>query len=121
MILMKLGHLAVQRDRDVYMKDLVDLCAQAADAERTTVYLVDHAKKELYARLAQRMQGEIRLPIGQGIAGAVAKTGETVNVPDAYADPRFDPATDRRSGFLTKNMLVVPVWSTDSKRVIGVI
>lgn len=121
MILVKLGHLAVQRDRDAYLKGLVDLCAQAADAERATVYLVDHAKNELYARLAQRMQGEIRLPIGQGIAGAVAKTGETVNVPDAYADPRFDRATDQRSGFRTKNMLVVPMWSTDSKRVIGVI
>lgn len=121
MILVKLGHLAVQRDRDEYLKGLVDLCAQAVDAERATVYLVDRPKNELYARLAQRIQGEIRLPLGQGIAGAVAKTGETVNVMDAYADPRFDPATDKRSGYRTKNMLVVPVWSTDGERVIGVL
>lgn len=121
MILVKLGHLAVQRDRDAYLKGLVELCAQASEAERSTVYLVDHARKELYARIAQRMQGDIRLPLGQGIAGAVAQTGETVNVPDAYADPRFDRAIDQRSGFRTKNMLVVPVWAPDGKRVIGVI
>ena len=121
MILVKLGHLAVQRDRDEYLKGLVELCTQALDAERATVYLVDRQKGELYARLAQRIHGEIRLPIGQGIAGAVAETGETVNVMDAYADPRFDPATDKRSGYRTRNMLVAPVWSTDGNRVVGVL
>lgn len=121
MILVKLGHLAVQRDREAYLKGLVELCAQATDAERCTVYLVDQGKNELYTRVAQRIRVEIRLPIGQGIAGAVAKTGETVNVPDAYADPRFDRDSDLRSGYRTKNMLVVPVWSSDGKRVIGVI
>ena len=121
MILVKLGHLAVQRDRDAYLKGLVELCTQAADAERCTVYLVDHRTNELYARVAQRTTVEIRLPIGHGIAGAVAKTGETINVPDAYADPRFDRNIDVRSGFRTKNLLVVPVWSSDGKRAIGVI
>ncbi len=121
MILMKLGHLAVQRDRDAYLKSLADLCAQTAEAERCSIYLVDHEANELYARAAQRIAVEIRLPIGQGIAGAVAKTGETINVPDAYADPRFDRGTDVRSGYRTQNMLVIPVWSSDGKRVIGVI
>ena len=121
MILVKLGHLAVQRDREAYLKDLGELCTQATDAERCTIYLVDHRRNQIYARLAQRIHGELRLPIGQGIAGAVAKTGETVNVPDAYADPRFDVGTDQRSGYRTQNMLVVPVWSGDGERVIGVI
>ena len=121
MILVKLGHLAVQRDREAYLRALVELCVQAADAERCTVYLVDQPKNELYATVARRVPMEIRLPIGQGIAGAVASTGETVNVPDAYADPRFDRDNDKRSGFRTKNMLVVPVWSSDDQRVICVI
>lgn len=121
MILVKLGHLAVQRDREAYLKELVALCAHATDAERCTVYLLDRGTNELYARAAQRIAVEIRLPIGQGIAGAVAKTGETINVPDAYADPRFDRNVDKRSGYRTTNMLVVPVWSADATRVIGVI
>jgi GAF domain-containing protein len=120
-ILVKLGHLAVERDREVYLRRLVELCTQAVDAERCTVYLVDERRSEIVARMAQRVAAEIRLPIGQGIAGAVAGTGETINVPDAYADPRFDPSVDLRSGFRTTNMLVVPVWSSSGARVIGVV
>jgi signal transduction protein with GAF and PtsI domain len=120
LIQMKLSHLSVQRDRDAYLKGLVDLCSQAVDAERCTVYVVDRAAKELRARVAQRTQTEIRLPIGQGLAGQVALTGETINVPDAYADARFDRNIDMRTGFRTLNMLVVPVWGSVG-RPVGVI
>ena len=121
LIQVKLGHLAVERDRDTYLRGLVDLCSQAVEAERCTIYLVDHEKGELWSRLAQRIALQIRLPIGRGIAGTVAATGETINVPDAYADARFDRNVDVRSGFRTRNMLVVPVWGADGGRVIAVI
>jgi serine/threonine-protein kinase len=64
---------------------------------------------------------EIRLPLGAGIAGQAALTGETINVPDAYADPRFDRNMDLRSGYRTLNMLVVPVWDATTRGVIGVL
>ncbi len=117
----KLGHLAVERDRDAFLRGLADLCIQAVDAERCTVYVVDEVRRDIVSKLAQRASGEIRLPIGFGISGAVALTGETINVPDAYADPRFDSEVDMKSGFRTRNMLVVPVWASDGGRVIGVI
>src|ERR1700704_256758 len=120
-VLMKLTHLAVQRDREAYLRGLIDLCAQATDAERCSVYFVDQSKKELWSRIASRTAIEIRLPLGTGIAGQVALTGETINVPDAYADPRFDRNVDLRSGYRTLNMLVVPVWDTTSSAVIGVL
>ncbi len=120
LIQMKLSHLSVQHDRDTYLRQLVELCAQAVDAERCTVYVVDHNKKEIWARVAQRTATEIRLPLGRGLAGQVALTGETINVPDAYADTRFDRNFDLRTGFRTLNMLVVPVWGTQG-RTVGVI
>ena len=120
-VLMKLTHLAVQRDREAYLRGLIDLCAQATEAERSTVYFVDQGKKELWSRVAARTAIEIRLPLGTGIAGQVALTGETINVPDAYADPRFDRNVDLRSGFRTLNMLVVPVWDPNGRAVIGVL
>ena len=120
-VLMKLTHLAVQRDREAYLRGLIDLCAQATDAERCTVYFVDQAKKELWSRIASRTAIEIRLPLGTGIAGQAALTGETINVPDAYADPRFDRNVDLRSGYRTLNMLVVPVWDATGGAVIGVL
>lgn len=117
LIRVKLGHLSVQRDRDSYLRGLVDLCAQVVDAERCTVYVVDQAKKELRARVAQRTATEIRLPLGQGLAGQAAVTGETINVPDAYADARFDRNIDIRTGFRTVNILVVPVWGKNGRPV----
>ncbi|MEP7003092.1 MAG: GAF domain-containing protein [Chloroflexota bacterium] len=120
-VLMKLTHLSVQRDREAYLRGLVELCAQATDAERCTVYFVDQERKELWSRVAARTAIEIRLPLGTGIAGRAALTGETINVPDAYADPRFDRNVDLRSGYRTLNMLVVPVWEDASRNVIGVL
>ena len=120
-VLMKLTHLSVQRDREAYLRGLIEMCAQATDAERCTVYFVDRERKELWSRIAARTAIEIRLPLGSGIAGQAALTGETINVPDAYADPRFDRNVDLRSGFRTLNMLVVPVWEDSSRNVIGVL
>jgi signal transduction protein with GAF and PtsI domain len=120
-VLMKLTHLSVQRDREAYLRGLIEMCAQATDAERCTVYFVDQERKELWSRIAARTAIEIRLPLGTGIAGQAALTGETINVPDAYADPRFDRNVDLRSGYRTLNMLVVPVWEDSSRNVIGVL
>jgi len=60
------------------------------------------------------------LPRGMGRAGQAALSGETINVPDAYADARFDRDVDLRTGFRTLNMLVVPVWGS-AGRTVGVI
>jgi sigma-B regulation protein RsbU (phosphoserine phosphatase) len=63
---------------------------------------------------------EIRLPMGKGIAGTVAATGETVVVHDAWADPRFDSSVDRRSGFRTRSILCVPIRNRTG-RIVGVL
>src|SRR5829696_8303373 len=52
---------------------------------------------------------EIVLEKGVGVAGYVAEKGESVLINDVASDPRFDPSTDRRTGFLTRNMLCVPL------------
>ena len=57
---------------------------------------------------------EIRLPNHLGIAGAVFQSGETINIPYAYADLRFNPA-DRKSGFLHRSILCVPVVNKSGK------
>jgi len=58
---------------------------------------------------------EIRLPVGVGFCGHVAQTGEVVNVPDAYADPRFDPDTDAKTGYRTRTVLTLPVLDTEGE------
>lgn len=87
-------------------------------AERCTVFMIDHGRSEIYS-----MQGavEIRLPITSGLAGAVATSGETLNIKDAYEDPRFNQEFDLKNKFRTKQVLVLPIKSADGERIIGVI
>src|SRR5207237_8100443 len=63
--------------------------------------------------------GESRLAMGVGSGGTVAATGETINIPDAYADPRFNPEPDKRSGYRTRSLLTFPMTGQNG-RVIGV-
>ena len=83
---------------------------QLLSAERSTLYLVDRRRAEIWSKV---LQGgglrEIRLPLGQGIAGDVVATGDLANIADAYADPRFHPEFDRLSGFHTRSILCTPV------------
>jgi phosphoserine phosphatase RsbU/P len=93
------------------------------NAERGTLYLVDDEAGELWSRVLQEDVGplsEIRLPIGEGIAGHVAATGETLNIPDAYADLRFNPSFDQATGFKTRSILTAPMFNPQQK-IIGVV
>jgi len=90
------------------------------DADRGTLFLVDNKSQELWS-----MQGEvnIRIPKTAGIAGSVATTGETINIPDAYSDPRFNKEVDKKSGYRTNTILCMPIRgdAQSGHEVIGVI
>jgi putative ABC transport system ATP-binding protein len=88
-------------------------------ADRATLFLLDEARGELWSKVAAGAAGEIRIPRTSGIAGAVAASGETLNIPDARADPRFDPSVDRASGYTTRQLLCVPLLDSQ-RRVFGV-
>lgn len=107
-------------DLDKLLGLILDAAAKSTDADRGTVYLVDSIKQELWSKvLGGEDMIEIRLPIGKGIAGAVAQLGETINIPDAYADSRFNPEVDKRSGYHTRNILCMPMRNKDGT-IIGV-
>jgi adenylate cyclase len=90
------------------------------DAERSTLFLYDEKTDELYTEIGQGLGAtSIRLPKDQGIAGAVFMNGKTINIPHAYADLRFSPAFDKKTGFFTRSILCVPVLNKDG-RCIGV-
>jgi phosphoserine phosphatase RsbU/P len=95
---------------------ILDVAKNQADAERGTLFLVDDKSEEIWSLIAQGLEKqEIRLPLGKGIAGHVAKTGEIVNIPDAYADPRFNPDVDKRTGYHTRNILCLPIRNKAGK------
>lgn len=89
-------------------------------AERATIFLHDAVTKTLFSRVASGGEiAEIRLPSHVGIAGAVFTSAQSMNIPYAYADLRFNPAFDRQTGFFTRSILCVPITNKDN-RVIGV-
>jgi HD-GYP domain-containing protein (c-di-GMP phosphodiesterase class II) len=85
-------------------------------ADRCSVFLVDAYKGELWTKIALGMEEKIlRIPLGQGIAGFVAKTGSAVNIRDAYKDTRFAQDLDRITGYQTRTVLAVPLRGRDGK------
>src|SRR6202044_1639503 len=93
---------------------------QMLKADRATLFLHDAKRGELFSRVAMgHTMGEIRFPAHMGIAGTVFTSGQTINLPYAYADLRFNPAQDRRTGYFTRSILCVPIVNKDGK-VIGV-
>lgn len=97
---------------------IVASASRLVDADRTSLFLLE-PDGSLWTRVAQD-SSDIRLPPGFGIAGIVARTGETISIPDAYEDPRFSRDIDLKTGFRTRSVLCVPLV-TPSGSVVGVI
>ena len=89
------------------------------DAERSSLFINDEKTNELYTMVGEGLSQELRFPNHLGIAGHVFSSGETVNIPHAYADLRFNPAVDKSTGFFTRSMLCAPVTNKEGK-IIGV-
>jgi sigma-B regulation protein RsbU (phosphoserine phosphatase) len=100
---------------------ILSIATKYTTADRGSLFLVDGGKQEIWSLIAQGLeQREIRLPMGRGIAGTVAETGEIVNLADAYDDPRFDRSWDQRSGYRTGSLLCLPINDRAGK-IVGVL
>jgi len=84
---------------------------QLLNAERSSLFLVKHEHGHLELKIAEDLDemGSIRIPIGSGIAGAVAQSGQAMRIDDAYSDPRFNPDVDRQTGFRTRSIISLPI------------
>ena len=108
--------LAQELELDKLLQLIMEKTSHLMNADRSTLFLVDEERKELWSKIAQGVGlKEIRIPIGRGVAGTVALTGETVNVLNAYLDPRFKADLDKRTGYQTRTILCVPVRDSGNK------
>jgi Nif-specific regulatory protein len=90
---------------------LLDLIAREAisllDCDRASIFILDRATNELWSKVALGSGEILRFDARRGIAGTTALTGATINVRDAYSDPRFYTGIDDRTGYRTRNLLAV--------------
>ncbi|HEX2881766.1 MAG TPA: GAF domain-containing protein, partial [Polyangiaceae bacterium] len=113
--------LGTTLDLDDLLELILGRITELLEADRSTLYLLDEAKGELVSRLVigDKVRS-IRIRIGHGIAGTVAKTGRCMRIANAYDDPRFEPEWDLLTGYRTTSMLVAPL-KNHLGRTIGVI
>ena len=92
------------------LQKIMGVVSRMLDAERSTLFLNDVKTNELWSEVGSGLDAKkIRFPNHKGIAGAVFTSGESINIPHAYADLRFNPAVDKETGYFTRSMLCVPV------------
>lgn len=100
--------LAAPFDLDTMLSEVVDASRDVLNADRGTVFLYDGATDELVVRVGTGLES-IRIPADKGIVGESAQTRKLINVPDCYADDRFNRAIDKQTGYRSRCMLTVPL------------
>jgi len=106
-------------DLSTLLRRVESTARRAMGCERASVFLYDRPSDVLYSRVATGVE-ELRFSAKMGIAGEVARTGRSILVPDAYADPRFNRAVDEQTGYRTRNLLTFPLIGVDGG-VVGVL
>lgn len=133
-------HLATSVGIDELLQKIIDSSLQVLDADRASVFLYESRTDELYIKVSTCFSevssheqqsdandanrhdapGIIRFPADRGIAGETAQRRRLINVPDCYADPRFNRDVDRQTGYVTRCMLSVPLLGVD-EALVGVL
>ncbi len=100
--------LTSELDFDRLFPLIIGKVTNAMAAERTSLYVIDWEKREIWTRVAEGI-GQIRLPLGEGISGRVAESGEMINVADAWDLPYFNRIYDETNQFRTRSVLCIPI------------
>jgi len=108
--------LSSEVDFDRLFRLIISNVTEVMEAERTSLYIIDWERKEVWTKVAEKVD-DIRLPLGHGISGRVAETGEIINEIDAWELPYFDRSFDLKNNFRTRSVLCVPISNRSGDRI----
>lgn len=108
--------LALPLDLHTILQRVIEAGLSVLEADRGTVFLYDAETDELHSTVATGTDG-LRIPAGRGIVGEAARSRRIINVPDCYAEPRFNPDVDRKTGYRSRCLLTVPLVGYDDSLV----
>ncbi|MDX8395640.1 MAG: adenylate/guanylate cyclase domain-containing protein, partial [Mariprofundaceae bacterium] len=104
------SNVIAELDLTVLLQRVMKEATRMLNAERSTLFLNDEKTSELWSQVGMGIEStKIRFPNHLGIAGKVFTSGQTMNIPHAYADLNFNPSFDKQTGFFTRSILCVPV------------
>ncbi len=106
--------VVLSADIDSLFEHVLGEAKSMVNADKASLLLVDRENEQLWSRVADA-DITIRMPYHKGIAGHVVRTGEVLNVPDAHCDPRFNPEFDRKTGYVTKQLMALPILALPSE------
>ena len=114
LIFIYLTEVSTLRDFDEILMVLANMGRALTSADRCSVWVISDDKKEIWTKVAHGVD-EIRLPMGSGIVGASILSGERFIIDDVYKDSRFNPEIDKKTGYRTKSMMVIPMFDNDDE------
>ncbi|HTW93692.1 MAG TPA: GAF domain-containing SpoIIE family protein phosphatase [Tepidisphaeraceae bacterium] len=106
--------LAITTDLDPLLRRIAEATTNLLNCERASIFLHDAKTRQLWTKVALQSK-EIRVPETAGIVGAAFAANQVLDIPEPYKDPRFNQEFDRRTGFVTRDILAAPMVDTDGK------
>lgn len=105
------SRISMERNIDKALMLMADMGKALIESDRCTLWLWDKRKQILWSKVAHGME-RIHVPDHAGFVGAAVRSGETILVQDAYEDPRFNPEVDKKTGYRTRSVLVIPIYDS---------
>ena len=97
------------RDYNSIIMTLANMGRALSGADRCSVWVVSEDRKTIWTKVAHGIEG-ITLPINSGIVGSAIVSGERIIIDDVYQDSRFNAEIDKKTGYHTKSMMVIPMY-----------
>ena len=112
LIFIYLTEVSSSRDHDDIIRILADMGKALTSADRCSVWIVNEEKKTIWTQVAHGIE-HLELPMGSGIVGSSIVNEEKIIIDDVYLDDRFNPDIDKKTGYKTKSMMVIPMFDND--------
>ena len=109
-----LTEISSLRESDEIIEVLANMGRALTNADRCSIWIVSDDKKTIWTKVSHGIDA-IEIPINSGIVGASITTGKKIIIDDVYTDDRFNGEIDKKSGYKTKNMMVIPMFDYDDK------
>ncbi len=101
--------LATSPDLERVLGRIIDALRDLLQADRASVFQYEASTDTLFATQAHGLPTDLRLPASAGLVGESARSRQVINIPDAYADERFNKSVDDQTGYRTRCMLTIPL------------